>query len=467
MAFEQDLLISYAHIDDQSLVDGERGWVSRLHRLLEIRVGQLRGETPRIWRDPKLQGNDVFADAILERLPKVAALLSVVSPRYVQSEWCNRELHEFCLAAETTGGVRVADKTRIFKVVKTPVPVERQPEEFQPMLGYEFFVHDERGRARELAQEYGPEADRAFLAKLDDLAYDIVQLLEMLRGGAASPASQPAKGTVFLAETTFDMGEERDAIKRDLVHNGYEVLPDRALPLVAAELDAVVREQLGRCKLSIHLIGRNYGVIPEGATESIVERQQTAASQLAGVNGLSSVIWLPPGLEVTDSRQQELLQRLQTDPEVHAAAELLQVPIGDLKTLIHRKLAPPPAPLKSAVPSAARELTRIYLLCDQQDLDATRPLEHEENLTSCDALLLYYGAGGELWLRRKLRELQKAAALGREKRLLARAIYVGPPATPQKERFRTLEAMLLREPDGGFARSALEPFVAEIAKARG
>src|SRR5579872_340427 len=122
MDFEQDFLISYAHLDDQPLIEGEPGWISRLHRLLEIRVGQLLGEKPKIWRDPKLQGNDFFADTILDRLPKVGALLSVLSPRYVQSEWCNRELKEFLRASEKSGGIRVADKARIFKVVKTPVP---------------------------------------------------------------------------------------------------------------------------------------------------------------------------------------------------------------------------------------------------------------------------------------------------------------------------------------------------------
>ena len=140
MEFEQDFLISYAHLDDQALVEGEPGWVSRLHRLLEIRVGQLLGEKPKIWRDPKLQGNDFFADTILDRLPKVGALLSVLSPRYVQSEWCIRELKEFCRASERSGGMRVADKARIFKVVKTPVPLERHPAELQPLLGYEFYV---------------------------------------------------------------------------------------------------------------------------------------------------------------------------------------------------------------------------------------------------------------------------------------------------------------------------------------
>src|ERR1041385_827776 len=113
MSFEHDFLISYAHLDDESLIAGESGWVAELHRLREIRVVQVRGEKPRIWRDPKLQGNDIFADTILERLPRIAALVSVLSPRYVQSEWCNRELKEFCRAAERSGGVRVGDKARI------------------------------------------------------------------------------------------------------------------------------------------------------------------------------------------------------------------------------------------------------------------------------------------------------------------------------------------------------------------
>jgi hypothetical protein len=85
VAFEHDFFISYAHLDDESLVEGEPGWVARLHRLLEIRVGQLVGEKPKIWRDPKLQGNDYFADTLLERLPRIAALVSVLSPRYVHA----------------------------------------------------------------------------------------------------------------------------------------------------------------------------------------------------------------------------------------------------------------------------------------------------------------------------------------------------------------------------------------------
>lgn len=494
MPFENDLLISYAHIDDQSLLEGQPGWVSTLHRILEIRIAQLLGEKPRIWRDPKLQGNDYFSDTILlEQIPKVAALLTVLSPRYIQSEWCTRELEEFYRASAKSGGVRIADKARIFKVIKTPVPRERHPESLQPLLGYEFYVVDpQTGRPRELSHVFGPEAERQFLARLDDLAWDICQLLQVLKtnGDAARTLAVAPKATVYLAETSFDLREEREAIRRDLLRNGYEVLPDRPLPLVAAELETFLRDQVARCALSIHLIGRGFGVVPDGDTRSIVDIQhETAAAR----HGLPRLLWLSPGSEADDERQRSFLDHLRTAPAVHAEAELLEIPFEDLKSRIHFKLAPPePRKEKAAAPAAAMTgVARIYLLCDRDDLEAARPLEnflfdegfevlptlfdedeaqarvdHEESLCTCDAVLLFQADASEMWLRRKLREIQKSAGLGRRQPLLAQGLYLAAPRTPQKERFRTHEAQILREPPAGFSPEILEPFLEEVVRQR-
>jgi hypothetical protein len=162
---------------------------------------------------------------------------------------------------------RVDDKTRIFKVIKTPVPRERHPEPLQPLLGYEFYVtNPQTDRPRELSQYLGPEDERKFLARLDDLAWDVCQLLQLLRAQDGEAGVQPApKATVYLAETSSDLKEERDAIRRDLLRDGCVVLPDRPLPLVAGELEAFVRDQLARSTLCIHLIGRDYGIVPRAA----------------------------------------------------------------------------------------------------------------------------------------------------------------------------------------------------------
>jgi len=54
---------------------------------------------PISWRDPKLTGDDVFAETLVDLLKRAAVLVSVVSPRYVRSKGTTRELSEFCRAA--------------------------------------------------------------------------------------------------------------------------------------------------------------------------------------------------------------------------------------------------------------------------------------------------------------------------------------------------------------------------------
>ena len=87
-----DIFISYAHLDDKPLTEGQKGWITKFHRILEVRLGQLLGEEPTIWRDPKLSGNDVFDQSIVGEFKKARVMLSIMTPRYVKSDWCVREL---------------------------------------------------------------------------------------------------------------------------------------------------------------------------------------------------------------------------------------------------------------------------------------------------------------------------------------------------------------------------------------
>ena len=142
MQFEKDILISYAHIDDEALVDGDKGWIDNFHRSLEVRLAQLLGAKPKIWRDPKLQGNDYFGDEIVDQFPNIALLISIISPRYIKSEWCVREVEEFIKACQQNIGIRVKNKSRIFKVIKTPIGLDEHPEPIKGLLGYDFFNID-------------------------------------------------------------------------------------------------------------------------------------------------------------------------------------------------------------------------------------------------------------------------------------------------------------------------------------
>ena len=95
MHFEKHLFISYAHLDNQPLTEQQQGWVTKLHASLSAMLSMRLGRKAEIWRDVKLAGNDIFADEIVDQFPKTALLVSVVTPRYVESEWCTREAREF------------------------------------------------------------------------------------------------------------------------------------------------------------------------------------------------------------------------------------------------------------------------------------------------------------------------------------------------------------------------------------
>ena len=509
MHFDGDAFISYAHLDNVELVEGGKGWVANLHRALEVRVAQLLGKTPHIWRDPKLKGNDLFADTLVERLQRVALLISVVSPRYIKSDWTLRELNEFWAAAERQGGVRVRDKARVFKVLKTPVAMEKTPEYLKQLLGYEFYkVDPETGKIRELNEVFGAEAQREFWVKLDDLAHDICELLESIEEIADTDENRDLTRleledaeAVYLAATTTDLREERESIRRDLQQHGYTVLPDRVLPHVADELQAAVRADLARSCMSIHLIGRTYSFVPEGGVDSLVEVQHELATERAAQGSFSRLLWMPSELTVEDDRQESVVQRLRLDPRISGNADFLETHFEDLRTVIqewlHRqhqareqakRQSTPDAhpPERAGVTQNAGVAPRLYLIADQRDgpvlsswvdalfpqhIEVIRPMfdgdeadlraYHEENLAHTDGVLILYGAGNELWLQRKLRELQKSAGYGRTKPPVKAAICLISPKTPEKEAFKTYDAMVIPQWDG-VDLAALQPFIAEL-----
>ena len=334
--FEDELFISYAHIDNQPLAEGLKGWVETFHERLKIRLEQLTGEPARIWRDRKLQGNDIFAETLVARLSKAAILVVVLSPRYVKSEWCLKELDEFCKCAETGGGLVVGDRSRVFKVVKFHVPLQEHPPQLRGVLGYEFFEYDaERGRAREFSPDVTPARDIRYWEKLDDIAYDIKQMLDTLARSSDASAPPSVAGaasevkTVYLSETTSDLAGERDLVKRELQQQGHVVLPDRELPLRGPSLRDALREYMTRSSLSIHLLGGSYGIIPEEESRSLAEIQSEAAEERG--ESLRRIVWMPVDLEPRDERQRQFVNHFRLGLNGHRRIEVLQTSLEELK----------------------------------------------------------------------------------------------------------------------------------------
>jgi hypothetical protein len=490
--FDADLFVSYGHLDNSAAAKDELPWIERFHKDLERRVSQYLGGNVSIWRDNKLQGNHSFADEIESQVGRAAAIVPIVSPRYLTSDWCQRELKAFLRAVERSGGLKVGTRTRLFKVIKTLVEVEKQPEIMQQVLGYEFY-RLENGRPRELPdRDPEPDAEKRYLARLDDVAYDLHLLLKEMKAreqDAPNPEPPSDAKCVYLADTTSDLGEVRDQIRREMLARGYRVLPDQPLSQVAAELKQQVACWLRGCCLSLHLAGSRYGLIPEGdgETRSIIWLQQELAAERQSEGGFHSVVWMPPGTEPGDPRQNDFLDALQDQLRIENRFDLLKTPVEELKNFIFDKLTARP----ERAPAAEAHLGRIYLICEQRDLEAVGSLrdwlqergmgvdlplwegaqedireDHEATLQDCDGVLIYYGSANEKWLREKIRELRRAKGLGRSKPFKPQCIYLGPQETDAKKVYSNPEFVLIRN-FGPFSAGRMEPFLAVIAKPQG
>jgi hypothetical protein len=204
MSFDYDIFISYGHVDDEDPAGDVKGWVDLLvERLPGVVVGYL-GYKPRIWRDERsLRGNDLLQGAIGEGVTRSLLLVPVVSPRYVLSDWCRRELETFCAAqAQAASVAGVAPfRSRIFKIVKTPLLLphlrDREPEPLRDLIGYPFYEMD-GDMPREFSADVVPAKDQRYWDALRRLAWDIANMLAALK---QEPASQQPASTTTQAAT--------------------------------------------------------------------------------------------------------------------------------------------------------------------------------------------------------------------------------------------------------------------------
>jgi hypothetical protein len=482
--FIDDLLISYSRADDIPVLKGEAGWVSDFHRKLLIRIQTHLGWEPQIWRDTRLEGQ-VIRKEILERLRSAAALVAILSPNFLTSDWCPWELEEFCKAARANGGLERGPLNRLFKVLK--LPVEKEPPDLAERRHYKFYEDiKESGRIREISPTFDFEVEH--LNRIDELAQDITKFLKAVDEKGWPPPDEPTDDepaeSVYLAQTSWDLQAVRPIVQRDL--KGYRVLPDQDLRLVGPpHLEEVIREQLSRCTLSIHMMGRSYGDIPDGHEQSIVALQHRLAAER---DGFPRLVWIPPGIEVVDPRQKRFLEELRSATDFRVPSDLLEVPFADLKKTIHDKLSA----VKEPPPGPDAEGARIFLLTDARDVDASSAnamanylhgrgydvilpaskgskvkinRDRQENIRSCDAILLFYGDCEELWLRRMMGEIRGSLETRRTP-LRSYAIYVAQPESAEKQRLRFHRPPVIREPTEGFSPRLLEEFVARLEQGR-
>lgn len=440
MSLDLHAFISYAHIDNEPALPGKPRWVNLFHHALKVKLAQRLGGEARIWRDDKLGGDDVFGSEIVDQLAHAALLVSVVTPRYLRSDWCNRELGAFETAAQKSGGVEIGNRSRVLKVLKTPLPPgESVPPVLDRTLGVPFYVQD-GPRDREIDPALGADAEAEFLRRVVDLAALMADRLRAL--GLAPPAAgavaPPSGQVVYVAECGRDLQPAREALLTELRLHGHAVLPEAPLPLVEEALRSRVQADLARATLAVHLVGASAGPVPEGPTgQSLVALQAALGAAQSAAGRLPRILWLPPGTTGERPEHQAFIDQLLRDALLQQGADLLRGDHETLKAAVHQTLQrlrqPPPAPGDGSADTGG---PRVHLVMTPQDTGPGRALMqalrarglqvsvpafsgdaaelrriNAQRVAAASAVLLLHAAGDAAWAQAQASDLVKQAAL--------------------------------------------------------
>jgi hypothetical protein len=465
--FEADIFISYGHLDNKDTV---LPWITALEERLEIRVRERLGSQVSIWRDPEIDGLTRIRPILEKTASNSALLLSVITPAYVQSKWCKKEVDWFIAGTERDGVLQGGAKSRILRVLKTPLedlvafPALKSDE----TPGFEFYDEDRNRSPRLLEYPATPGLPgyKEYWTKSLDLADAIVGILrDMKKAVAKREAAEKRHKTVFVATTSGDTRGDYERICQELHDKGHVVRTPASFDASASEIQERVKVLLADCDASVHLLGRKYGLIPEGGDLSMPELQYQLARTSGSGKPFRQLIWSPRDMtEIeVEARQKDFLNRIDTQTAAAVKAEIVKSSFDEFKRVVLDALARP-----LNVPISAAAGRSIYLVCDEADLkdegltkmytfllregyrvdlppfkgepSAVREWE-EETICERNATVIFYGAADDLWVKQKRRTIQKALANRGERAANKRALYLYVP----KDQYKTVSYLSVAE----------------------
>jgi|GEM_PF-5300270 len=453
-----DIFISYNHDDNSKSYEDEDdpGWVADLHGKLDIRLKQIRGDACNIFRDPQLRGvGTTLSESLITKIENTNFLLVILSPLYINSDWCSKERDAFFEKYGAEEGVK-----RIIRIDKLPVDPPL-PGEFEDKLGYRFYeVDPEKKFPLEIGLRKGKDSARKFHEKINELAYSIRDVLN-----DEPPVNKKKDNTIYIAETNNSMQDYRSQIIRELTQRRFNIVPAKRLNQIPSKAVDKVDEYLEQSFLSIHIIGEEYEPMDPKDEISVVDLQFREASKFCKENKLKSLVWIPDDIEIKSEKQNDFIESLENDEHI---SDVIKSSIEGFKGEIEEniELIKANKNLADGRVSVKPKGETVYIFCNKEDLsnesrkkrsnhitdlkdylyqegfDVLMPDYlgseseiqefHYENLEDCDAMLFYFGTSNQKWNREQLRMLRKNPDFEQEHSLLTPFIYVEkgiePPA---------------------------------------
>ena len=456
--FENDLFISYAHEDDAR-------WVQAFVDDLRDEVSRRLGLSISVWKDTgRLRAGANWQDGIQDGIKHSAAFVAIVTPRYQNSLWCARERQVF---RDRVGSDAELEKSgRFFKAVKTPWPNSGHRFFYAAIQDVEFFKHEDDG-----AVEF-TTGSREFKRATRKVADGVeLTLRRMRRGNQRVHVAWPIERCVPVWEQ----------LSNELRSQGFDVQPTG--PRDTSFGEGLIREDLDKAVLSVHLLGDVY--------DQFSERVVTLAADLEQ----QLIFWVATGAEATaDERQRLLIDAIKRgvrpdNPRKELPAGWSLLPDTGVRRLIDAvltRLRPQAAPV-AAAPLAATptvyivhdattaEDTQVAMQLKEQIHDTENmetfisrtdlasltelKLRHERLLRSCEGVLLYRNAAPEGWWNQLAPEVLLAERRFERQPIKSRAFLI-----PKRPDWETGPDVKVIPYTPAFQLSDLEPFLLPLRR---
>lgn len=475
-----DVFISYCHRDNMVRPKEEHGWVDLFEQALTHSITEFLGRSPKIFRDDTMPGNTRITPTVYGNLEKSLVLVTILSPNFLTSEWCPKELAFF-----SRKNMKLLDSDcQIFPVVKHPV--DSVPKQLEDIKKHEFFSGKGKNLTLFRPDCLGPKAKHEFYKKIDVVAREIAEYIKGLPDGrdivsthkTESSESANKEPIIYLAEPSPDLWDDYEKIRQDLEGRGNEFLPldltrdtfkPGSKPASADLYKESIQNDVEKSGIIVNLIGKDHTGFPKSSELSYQQIQMDLSAKHPNGAAVKRLIWIPQDLRDVNPEQEKFISAIKgleknEDIFQNTNEDVFQNTIENFKSSIQEALKPE---IHDDPPGS---LTWVYVLYEKSDLDASMPVEqmlhdkysifrtrayleralaskkkvstykdHQKWLTQCDAVLIYWKSAPETWVINNLYELDKIKPK-RKRNFRAKAVFCDR-GTPAEKRIDLLPQM--------------------------
>jgi hypothetical protein len=305
--FRHDVFVSYAHVDnqpDRPDLEGKQwqlGWVDRFMQRFGPVLWKVLGARADLWfdRDDLYDGHRF--DAEIEQVVQGSAVfLALITPAYLNAEYCRKELEWFVRGARASGrALEAGTLSRVLPVRLYDIDHTHWPSVLSGISGTVF--HDTGANP----QPFDPlHDDRPFTESVWRLARSVGGALQSMRGrdtarDTPEPAVPGAARRVFLAAASDAMTRQKRRLETALAE--VDLLVSGASRPIPPPYDGAAHERaftaaLDHADLAVHLLDELPGPPIEGVDRAFPEEQ----CRLGLAHRCPQLVVLPEYLEITN-----------------------------------------------------------------------------------------------------------------------------------------------------------------------